>query len=82
MLSMNRDQSNRNWSVLCWNVRGINSQEKWDAIRSKILESSCDIVCLQETKKESFDSQLSRNFVLQGWIILNFFHPLAIQEEV
>jgi len=45
----------RNWNILCWNVRGINSDKKWDAVRDRIVESKCDIVCLQETKKQSFD---------------------------
>lgn len=45
----------RNWNILCWNVKGINSDKKWDAVRDRIVESKCDIVCLQETKKQSFD---------------------------
>jgi exonuclease III len=47
--------SNRTWSVLSWNVRGINSDKKWDAVRDRVLNNNCDIVCLQETKKSSFD---------------------------
>lgn len=52
----------RSWAILCWNIRGINSDEKWDAIRSKVMESKCDIICLQETKREFFDSQYIRKF--------------------
>jgi exonuclease III len=52
------------WRVLCWNIRGINAEAKWNAIKSKINESACDIVCLQETKREFFDN----NYV-------NFFCP-------
>lgn len=52
----------RNWTILCWNIRGINAEEKWDAIRSKVLESKCDIICLQETKREFFDSMYIRKF--------------------
>ena len=37
-------------------MRGINSKGKWEAVRSKIIESGCDIVCLQETKHEHFDA--------------------------
>lgn len=58
----NLNQNNRKWNVLCWNVRGINSDEKWTAIRSKVIESQCDILCLQETKREHFDSTYLRNF--------------------
>ncbi|KAG2577604.1 hypothetical protein PVAP13_6NG193309 [Panicum virgatum] len=53
---------NRSRNILCWNVRGINSQEKWDSIRNKIDESSCAVVCLQETKREHFDMQYIRKF--------------------
>ena len=47
--------NNRCTKILFWNVRGINSQTKWDAIRDKIIESACQIVCLQETKRKNFD---------------------------
>jgi len=47
--------SNRTWSVLSWNIRGINSKKKWDAVRDRVVDSNCDVVCLQETKKQSFD---------------------------
>ena len=47
--------STRTWSVLSWNVRGINSDKKWDAVRDRVINSNCDIVCLQETKKQSFN---------------------------
>lgn len=46
--------NSRSWNVLVWNVRGINSQNKWDCIIDKISESAASIVCLQETKRESF----------------------------
>ena len=45
----------RAWKVLCWNVRGINSDSKWDSIINKITERRCDIICLQETKKMYVD---------------------------
>lgn len=40
---------------MTWNVRGINSSWKWDSVKNKIVEAQCDIVCLQETKKDQFD---------------------------
>lgn len=46
---------------MCWNVRGLNSDSKWDFIWSKVIESKCDIVCLQETKKEHFDLSFIKN---------------------
>lgn len=50
----------RSWKVLTWNVRGINSSWKWDSVRNKIVEAQCDIICLQETKKENFDAPFLR----------------------
>ena len=41
------------WNILCWNIRGVNSEPKCLALRNKIDESNCSIVCLQETKKRS-----------------------------
>lgn len=54
--SMNSIQNRKQWKVLCWNVGGLNSESKWDSIRDKIVESKCDIVCLQQTKKEFIDT--------------------------
>jgi hypothetical protein len=50
------------WSVLSHNVRGINSTTKWNAIRCSIRDVGCDVICLQETKKEFFDSAYLKNF--------------------
>jgi hypothetical protein len=54
------NHNNRNWNILNWNIRGINSEEKCNAVRSKIEESNCVIVCLQETKRQSFDHSAVR----------------------
>jgi hypothetical protein len=45
----------KSWKIMNWNLRGINSEKKWVALSNKIEESGCDIICLQETKRESFD---------------------------
>jgi exonuclease III len=50
------------WSVLSFNVRGINVVAKGNDIHCVIRESNCDIICLQETKKESFDRADLRRF--------------------
>ena len=52
----------RNWNVLCWNIRGLNASDKHDAVRNKIEESGCSIVCLQETKIQSFEFPLIKKF--------------------
>jgi len=54
--------STHNWHILCWNIRGINASEKWDAVREKIEESSCSVICLQEMKREHFDASYIRKF--------------------
>mgnify|MGYP000965544575 CR=1 FL=1 len=43
-------RSMRNWKVLCWNVRGLNSEPRQRSVREKISESQCAVACLQETK--------------------------------
>jgi exonuclease III len=53
---------NRIWKILNWNLRGINSEKKWVALASKIEESNCDIICLQETKREVFAMDYIRKF--------------------
>jgi exonuclease III len=50
------------WSVLSFNVRGINAVAKGNGIHCVIRESNCDIICLQETKKEFFDRADLRRF--------------------
>lgn len=52
----------KSWTVLCWNIRDLNSEGKWESVRNKIFECCCDIVCLQETKRESFDFRYIRKF--------------------
>lgn len=53
---------NRNHNILNWNVRGINSQTRWNDLSRKIEECNCNIICLQETKTESFDHSYIKNF--------------------
>ena len=55
-------QNNRAGYIFDWNVRGINSQARWDELWEKANESNCSIMCLQETKRETFDHAYLRNF--------------------
>ena len=59
-VSMNNN--NRNWNILNWNIRGMNSEDKCLALRQKIDESDCNIMCLQETKRETFDTTYLKKF--------------------
>jgi exonuclease III len=52
---------NKSWKLLSWNVSGLNSNKKWNSIRDKIMESKSVIICLQETKKETFDINFIKN---------------------
>ena len=54
--------NNRSCHILCWNIRGINSNLKWLALSNKIAETSCAIICLQETKRENFEHFYLRKF--------------------
>ena len=54
--------NNRNRNILCWNIRGLNAINKHDAVRNKIEESGCAIVCLQETKIQNLDIPFIRKF--------------------
>jgi exonuclease III len=60
-------QRNRQWKILCWKIRGMNAQSKLMAIQSKIKEANCDVICLQETKKENFDSNFIKSFCLTSF---------------
>ena len=65
-MHIGRDMSsfslNRSSQILCQSIRGINAVGKWDAMRDKIEESACLVVCLQETKKEHFDMAFITKF--------------------
>jgi exonuclease III len=41
----------RNLKILSHNIRGINSDIKWNSMRNSIMETNCDILCIQETRK-------------------------------
>jgi exonuclease III len=48
--------NSREMTILCHNIRGIISDVKHNSIINKIQELGCDIICLQETKRENFDA--------------------------
>jgi hypothetical protein len=53
---------NRNWNILCWNVRGLNDKDKWGLLRNKIEECGVNIFCFQETKRDHIDIHFLKNF--------------------
>jgi exonuclease III len=64
---------NRNWNILNWNVRGLSSADKCNAIRAKINESSCTIFCIQETKFQHFEPSAIRKFAPKRFNKFTFF---------
>lgn len=65
---------NRNWNILCWNFRGLNSFARCQAAQQKIDESACSIFCLQETKKDLFDAKFVKTLAPK-WFDNFFFSP-------
>jgi exonuclease III len=68
---------NREWKILSHNIRGINGTEKWISLCNKIKESSCDIICLQETEREYFDKAYLRKFCPRQYDKFHF-HPSIV----
>ena len=62
----------RTWKILDWNVRGLNSDRKWNSIRDKIVESRSEIICLHETKREEFDINYIKNFCPPDFDLFEF----------
>jgi hypothetical protein len=48
------------WKVSNWNIRGFNDPTKWTLISNKIRDSGCQVICFQESKRESVDLQFLR----------------------
>ena len=48
----------KNWSVLCWNVRGLNNPARRGVVRNVVLLHSPTIICLQESKLAVVDSMI------------------------
>lgn len=46
----------------CIRKLNISSSRLWDAVRDKVEESASSVICLQETKRETFDLSLIRKF--------------------
>jgi len=45
-------------TILCWNVRGLNSRARQDTVRTLVTSVKADIVCLQETKMSGISSSV------------------------
>ena len=52
-------------------------RKKWNAIRDKIAETNCDIISLQEIKRESFDTHFIKNFCPRDFDSFEFLPSLG-----
>ncbi|KAG8083895.1 hypothetical protein GUJ93_ZPchr0010g8169 [Zizania palustris] len=52
----------KDWLILDWNVRGLNSLDKCMSIRSILNNRAISIICFQETKRDHFDRSAYRRF--------------------
>ncbi|KAJ1283821.1 hypothetical protein BS78_03G156100 [Paspalum vaginatum] len=56
--------------LLCWNVRGLNRQDRRDAVHQTISATRCHLACFQETKLREV-TQVTANYL--GGYRLNKF---------
>lgn len=46
------------FSLLCWNVRGLNDADKRALVRESVVSSGVSVVCFQESKLEEVDASI------------------------
>ena len=61
-----------NVNIICWNVRGLNSRARRDAVRDIVRDSHASIVCLQETKLQAVDDVIIRE-MLGPCFVANYY---------
>ena len=52
----------KSWNVLCWNIRGMNTDAKLLSLRQTIEDNGFQVACVQETKKDTFQISDIRKF--------------------
>jgi exonuclease III len=63
-------------NILSWNVRGLNDVDRQATVNEIISASSCQLVCLQETKLDTVDQFMAS--VLGGYRLKSFAQRPAI----
>jgi exonuclease III len=58
-------QMNKRFTILCWNVRGLNEIGKRNTVRNFICSVKPDIICFQEMKLPELDDRMLKQ-VLGG----------------
>ena len=67
-----------NLRILNWNVRGLNSAARREAVKIMIQQSNPTLICLQKTKLGSIDHLLAVDFL--GQRFSNFFECIPADE--
>lgn len=47
--------------VMTLNLRGLSGKPRWRVLRELVKKEEVDILCLQETKRESIDEKICYN---------------------
>lgn len=48
-------------NIISYNIRGLGRGVKWAAIRRLLRKEHVDMICIQETKRESVDKSLCQS---------------------
>ena len=51
-------------NIITYNVRGLGRGVKWSTIRRLIKKESVDMMCIQETKKESIEKSMCQALIV------------------
>ena len=72
----------RNWNILNWNVRGINSQIRWDDLEQKLKKATVALFACKKLREIILTKLTSEIFHLEDTTNLHILPLLAYQEEL
>ena len=70
----------RNWNILNWNVRGINSQIRWDDLEQKLKKATVALFACKKLREIILTKLTSKKFHLEDTTNLHIMPLLAYQE--
>ena len=68
-----------NLRILSWNVRGFNNPHKRDTVKNLLKDWKCEVVCFQETKLASTNSDTVKSLwgsSFNDWGVLDAIHTV------
>lgn len=74
--------SSLSFSLLGWNVRGLNNADKRALVRESVMSSGVSVVCFQESKLEVVDSAVvfdSCGLDWMNWFPSRKLHSLRVE---